>query len=307
MRPRGAEPNAQPPSVARITRLASAGFAPRNITWLRQGLESEAPGQPHKSVRGRAEAAKWWWKRTRQFWWAPCWCFCGRHWWRAPWPWDTCCSSMLATLSVRCSSIRRVDGREHWLQQQLNLCAFPYVRLVNQRISRARQTMDKGGPDKREATQTLSVTGLSTRRRSCPMRLLVDDPDKLVRPSSACGFYKDPPIPMSPQEEEMPPSKPQHRSSAPENFYTSHTNESRGEESAPVDSQPKVPAVMKRYTRGVVAPEVVVEKSGTTTSQQQPVAGTSDYQDLHVDWTDSLKTLSVQFIPGASVVSLPNY
>jgi hypothetical protein len=184
---------------------------------------------------------------------------------------------MLATLSGRCSSIRHFDGREQWLQQQLNLCGIPYTRLVNQRISRARQTMDKGGPDARETTQ--SLTGMSLRRRSCPMRLLVDTPDKLARPSSACGFYKDPPIPMSPQEEE-PPIVPQHRSSTPGNFFSSLRKDPRGEESPQVESsQPKIPALIKHYVRGVVPPEGGTEESGTNASQQQPVAGTSLFQD----------------------------
>jgi len=201
--------------------------------------------------------------------------------------------AMLATLSSRCSSKRHFDSwrsREQWLQQQLSDCTIPYVPLVNFRISRARQTMDEGGPENRDKFQTPGNFDVSTRRKSCPLKLsnqlFAELPEEIQRPASACGYYHDPEIPPSPIEEEPEMSfdfdeaaggairktktfttSSRHILGSVQRSMRKYTKNTVTEET-PRCSEPKIPSVMKHYARGV-SPDLPAEQIGGKTSPDQ--------------------------------------
>ncbi|XP_059481285.1 uncharacterized protein LOC132200100 [Neocloeon triangulifer] len=215
---------------------------------------------------------------------------------------------MLATLSHRCGNSRwsaafdavfQGSSRDEWLNQQLRSCAIPYVRLVSYRISRARQTMDETACNRLDNYLAPSgVPNLAARRKSCPLRptnrLFEEPPENIVRPASACGFYEDPDMPHSPVEQEPLEEEEESHSVAKggaarrAKSFTATSRNLLGSvqrsmrkyarnsltEEEPRTSEPKIPAVIKHYARGV-SPETTVEQIGETLSPgQEPSTST---------------------------------
>jgi hypothetical protein len=172
--------------------------------------------------------------------------------------------------------------------------SVPYIRLRSSRISRARQTMEDGGLKEDDFKDnylfpTFNSSSCYARRKSCPQNtseVLTDfteylHPSEIVRPASSCGFYKKVDTTFLSPTNESPPSPTFSTSpdlSYPKNKFFSRSTELLGSvrrsvkkytrnkmAEVPASTEPKIPSVMKSFTRGVSP-----EPNGCATGQSIP-------------------------------------